>query len=261
MVPCSSSPTDGSYRLFSEVDEGEIYKAYDVFLSYRWNNYDSDFTGKLYDRLKMHLLGSDQTVTFLDHKRLNEGDAVREDFFSALLSSTVAAPVISHLALERLITNTPDVETAVDNLLLEWLCMVITMTSGRNILSGKNYKLSKVMPILIGKRSIENSLTKVNAFSLKDLDESSFGVQRSLVRETDKRNPMLSEGRVSSSCFCYPTSEEKTNKKTILDLLPEIIPVATINRAKQLFENVSFISSTRVSNKSVIYNLLNISVV
>jgi GTPase SAR1 family protein len=137
------------------------YEEYDVFMSYRWSRHDSDFTKALFDRLSLYSV--DHTMrriqTFLDVKRLKEGENFRLSIFSALSKSLLVVAIVSSNALQRLTTLTPTQE---DNLLLEWICGLELMKhQQRNIQQGWQVRLMKFMPIFFGTRDEENKIGNI----------------------------------------------------------------------------------------------------
>ena len=101
----------------------EALNAYDVFLSYRWNKFDSSLTRQLFDQLSLFSVGSDRRAVgvFLDTNRLQMGERFDREFSRALIHSEVVVPIFSHEALQRMKAHDPNV---VDNALLEWILAV-----------------------------------------------------------------------------------------------------------------------------------------
>ena len=230
------SPSPSVYTSWSDGHEGGVCEVYDVFISYRWNENDSDFTEKLFDRLKMPSTnGQQEVVTFRDKQRLYVTDTYRKEFIKALLSSSVAVPIISHDALERM---TQHDSNKVDNVLLEWLCIVIikkmeNKNGIKEILKRKNVRLTSVIPICFGRRSKKD-------YSIQDFFVKDYETKEVSLRTSTKQT-------------------ERTVKKSIMDLIPDIIPEATIACAKELFEDVSHICII-VGTNICIYMCLHIYV-
>jgi hypothetical protein len=114
---------------------------YDVFISYRWGS-DQHLAEMLFDSLTNYNVGANNRAidTFMDNKRLKDGQNFSMAFCTALLSSYIAVPVISVSALQKMTTHDPN---TVDNVLLEWLLCITSC--------GKpNSRLKNIFPILIG---------------------------------------------------------------------------------------------------------------
>ena len=123
----------------------ELRARYDVFISYRWGLYDSDFTEAIFDMFTNYSVGVQLrgVEVFLDRKRLQEGRLFKRDFASALCNSLMAVPVVSVDALRRMVDHQPD---AADNVLLEWILILESYKAGRVL---------KVFPVLFGTRTAE----------------------------------------------------------------------------------------------------------
>ena len=106
----------GRYRVWLQLKE--LLDHYDVFISYRQCSYDSRLTLVLFDMFTNYVLGKDKrgVEVFLDTRRLQEGRPFDEDFSAALMCSTLAMPIVSHDALQRMVEHDSDY---VDNVLLE----------------------------------------------------------------------------------------------------------------------------------------------
>jgi hypothetical protein len=120
----------------------DLRERYDVFLSYRWGRYDSEFTEQLFDVFTNLSVGAQSRAVevFLDRKRLQEGRLFKSDFAAALTHALVVVPVMSVDALGRMATHDP---FQADNVLLEWIMILESFAAG---------KILKVFPILFGKR-------------------------------------------------------------------------------------------------------------
>ncbi len=119
-------------------------ESYDVFLSYRWNDFDSPLTLGLFDRFSLFNITSLQRAVevFLDRMRLQDGRNFRDDFGKSLAYSTVVVPIISYEALLRMMKHDP---TTVDNVLVEWilaLCCEAEMINREN---------KRIFPVMMGK--------------------------------------------------------------------------------------------------------------
>lgn len=91
-----------------------------VFISYRWGEYDGNFVSALFDMFSNFTFGQENrsVEVFLDKKRLQEGRKFDADFAVALTRSVVVVPIVSNDSLHRLLSHDP---SSVDNMLLEWI--------------------------------------------------------------------------------------------------------------------------------------------
>jgi GTPase SAR1 family protein len=130
------------------------YNEFDLFLSYRWNLYDSKFTHALFDRLSLHVVDETLRVirTFLDIKRLQAGQNYQMNLVNSLSKSLLIVPIVSCEALEAMMKMT---STSEDNLLLEWICGLELMKHHEK--HPGSTRLMKFMPIFFGTRTDENS--------------------------------------------------------------------------------------------------------
>lgn len=117
---------------------------YDVFISYRWGDHDSDFTAALFEAFSVFTTGpSNRAIrVFRDKKRLQAGLDFQESFSKALINSTVISPVFSCEGLERLVTHDPAKE---DNVLIEYILMI-------ECYSCPNGRVKRVFPLMFGPR-------------------------------------------------------------------------------------------------------------
>jgi hypothetical protein len=122
----------------------ERRERYDVFISYRWGRYDTEFTEQVFDMFTNFSVGESNRAVevFLDRKRLEKGRRFKSDFAAALSHSHVALPVISMAALEKMHDHSSDM---VDNVLLEWIIILECAAAKR---------VSKVYPIVFGSRQV-----------------------------------------------------------------------------------------------------------
>jgi hypothetical protein len=105
-------------------------EGFHVFISYRWNDWDKSLTQGLYEGLTLgppvgHSVKEEHleaVSVFLDDRRLSYGDALHEGFTRGLLTSTVAVPIVSAEAMDRLLPSNFKADAEV-NLLMEWLLM------------------------------------------------------------------------------------------------------------------------------------------
>ena len=208
----SPSTVEDAYGCWVEDLDGNMRDKYDVFISYRWHDFDSLLTKKLYDRLTMYTVNSDSSrgiYTFLDVKRLKLGDELQLTFCRALLKSSVIVIILSKNAIEPMLHHD---NNKIDNVLLEWLISqiaykVVTSSKKKNdsssltstsigivqkqarLLTTEDIKIRTIQPILIGSRSID-------------------GLYNDLLKDK------------------------------VIDQLPDIIPYATIERANNLLREV-----------------------
>jgi hypothetical protein len=87
-------------------------EAYDVFLSYRWGNFDQTFVKKLFDCLSTFTVGPHKRrlETFLDVHRLPLGKDFTNEFMVALLRSTVRS-LVSRFVLPHSTASAPQVRS------------------------------------------------------------------------------------------------------------------------------------------------------
>ena len=117
---------------------------YDIFVSYRWNEHDSRFTTMFADHCQFYTIGEKDPRPlriFLDNRSLEMGLDFQRSFVGALVQSTVVTMVVSNAALLRMTTHDP---SAVDNLLLEWLCAKYCLE--RKI-------IRRILPVFFGRQS------------------------------------------------------------------------------------------------------------
>ena len=120
---------------------------YDIFISYRCTTQtsggmDTELVDGIFEKFCHALIGTQsprQTHTFLDRHRLEAGRVFAVDFSIALVKSTVAVPIVSLAALQRMLTLTADSD--IDNLLLEWVLICELLEIGA---------LEYCVPIMIG---------------------------------------------------------------------------------------------------------------
>ena len=115
---------------------------FDVFFSYRWNNFDSAFTSKAFSNMTRFSIGDSKhpVYVFLDRERLKAGDNFQEAFATALIHSSVVVPIVSAASFEKLMIHNP---SDVDKMLVEWILALEAYES-------KATRVEKVFPILIG---------------------------------------------------------------------------------------------------------------
>jgi GTPase SAR1 family protein len=168
--------------------------SYDLFLSYRWNPYDLEFTKSLFDMLSNFDIGKDNRMpeVFLDRKRLQNGIEFTEDFAAALTHCLVAVPILSAEAINRMINHDPNI---VDNLLLEWIMLLECLAIKR---------LQRIFPILFGTRKSPLQFNSNN-------------------NSSDMLNYAMSAPQVGNLFT-----------EGLLEKVPNVVPTATIERAVEL---------------------------
>eukprot|EP00732_Lithocolla_globosa_P002467 Lithocolla_globosa_v1_NODE_1626_length_2439_cov_4.208473.p1 type:complete len:642 gc:universal NODE_1626_length_2439_cov_4.208473:194-2119(+) len=122
-------------------DQEEPLDCYDIFLSYRWSQIDSNLVRRLFDRSSLYMIeaGERRTIQiFLDTRRLQAGTKFQETFARGLLNTTMFVPLVSIGALERLQKHDPACE---DNVLAEWILALEALDQG---------VLKKIYPVFIG---------------------------------------------------------------------------------------------------------------
>lgn len=187
--------------------DSTVFDEYDMFISYRWGERDSEFTLALFDRMTLYAVGESRRSiqAFLDRKRLQMGENFQSGFVKALLKSLVMVPIVSAEALERMTKMRVEEE---DNVLIEWICGLECMKAVEKKGSGEGEvktRLMKIMPIFFGSR----------------VDGGVKGVG-------------VDEGCCSSSN--EPQIRNLFEEK-IIDRLPDFVPSGSISKAKSLLES------------------------
>eukprot|EP00960_Hanusia_phi_P002138 61712-Hanusia_phi.AAC.2 len=120
----------------------DLLSSYDLFISYRHGDFDSELVQKTYDILSPHVVGPTgrRVEIFYDQVRLKLGRRFDLDFMNALLCSTGAVPIVSLDALERMKRINRD--SPEDHLLMEWSLILELQAAGR---------LKFCVPVLVGK--------------------------------------------------------------------------------------------------------------
>jgi hypothetical protein len=151
------SSTDLKAAYSNWLNKYTLIDYYDLFISYRWNQYDSALTRGLFDRLSLFPVTSSQREieTFLDVMRLQNGRDFRGDFAKALIESAVILPIVSMAALDRLISH--DVEK-VDNLLVEWILAIICYSQANSS--------KRIFPFMLGRFDVNTGKRKRFDFSV-----------------------------------------------------------------------------------------------
>ena len=211
-----------------------LREKYDVFISYRWGHYDSDFTRAMFDMFTNFdvAVGGGETnnncnskrmvETFLDTKRLKEGRKFQTDFAAALTHSLLAVPILSVDALGRMFDhNTQEV----DNVLLEWIMMLECMTAKR---------LHSIFPVLFG--------TRVSAMPSSKAATS-----------TDQPNV---QGSGTNMTISNVFTEKLKSGIRVLDALPKVAPTATLTQVEALLKANGLSCSTEFA-KYTVHSVVN----
>ena len=157
---------------------------YDMFISYRWSEYDKPLARQLFDAMSNYTLGSRPIDIFLDVFRLKEGRQFDKEFAKALISSTIVMPLLS---MDAILNMKRHNKSSVDNLLLEWMLAYECVEANKR--DPQLCRVQSVFPIFIGNRH------KVNDANFVQVDPFNFNFH--------------------------------------LDL-PDVVPEATIARAKEM---------------------------
>ena len=117
---------------------------YDVFLSYRWGEKDSQLVDAVFEQSRGHevKVGDERRAVdiFLDKERLQKGEDFCDSFFGALVASLVVAPLLSTDAIQRMCVPYKD---EVDNVLLEWITALECKERGLG-------RVEKLCPLVLG---------------------------------------------------------------------------------------------------------------
>jgi hypothetical protein len=151
---------------------------------------------------------------FLDQQRLEGGRDFRRDFSRALASATVAVPVVSWHALERMLRLREDSD--VDNVLLEWTLILELVAAGR---------VRRCFPVVLGRVGPENLQSDAH---LSDLFKE--GVLAALpevvvLSITDATAEALREAGVAASNRLRSRTVRGTVQE-VLRNLGEVVPAA-----------------------------------
>mmetsp|Transcript_32255 Transcript_32255/g.53892 ORF Transcript_32255/g.53892 Transcript_32255/m.53892 type:complete len:839 (-) Transcript_32255:147-2663(-) len=188
---------------------------YDVFISYRWGNYDSAFASALFDMCTNFAIGEKRRAieVFVDRFRLKEGRQFQSDFAAALTHSLLAVPIVSADALQKLLTH--DVEL-VDNVLLEWI-MILEASKAKRI--------ERVYPLLFGSRS-----------------QHATPPSQEQVQQQDEKQQINTSSLASAT-----TALQVANffAEGVKDRLPTVIPRATLQLADKLLKENDIIPSAQ----------------
>lgn len=141
--------------------------AYDIFISYRWGPFDSEFVIMLYNFFQENHMKS-----FLDQQCLSLGQNFRQEFIFNLLQSTIILPIVSLNALKKLITHDP---SFVDNLLLEWIialhCYFTTANHSSSSSSEAVGHVKAIIPLILGEISLTTATTGTTTANNKNHKE------------------------------------------------------------------------------------------
>jgi hypothetical protein len=119
--------------------------AYDVFISYRWTDFNTLFTTDLVSRLEDYIIGDRVVNVFLDRESIEYGDNFRLAFFNALRASKVVVPIMSPGVLKELaLRNVHEV----DNMLLEWIAALVLQKYRQLHISAAS-KVSTIFPVAL----------------------------------------------------------------------------------------------------------------
>ena len=145
----------------------QVYAAkdcYDLFISYRWNDYDQPLARQVFDSMSNYDLHGCSIDIFLDVLRLKMGKQFDKEFVRALINSSVVMPLISMEAVENMKKHNKDI---VDHVLLEWMLSYECVAANK-----RNPNLSRVQsifPIYFGHRHKvnESNSLRIDSFDYK----------------------------------------------------------------------------------------------
>ncbi len=138
-VAVKGVPVDAQAMYVGFVPQRGLLSRYHAFISYR-QVFNSKFAERLYERLELTFLSGKQPLhVFWDRVGLEAGRRFDRDFCTALSHSSVALPLISAQALERM--RDLGQQDEVDHVLLEWILMLALVESGR---------LARIYPLVLG---------------------------------------------------------------------------------------------------------------
>ena len=121
---------------------------YDLFISYRWSQYDKPIARRIFDSMSNHRLHRRIVDVFLDVFRLREGQRFDEEFATALIKSSVVMPLFSMGAFEKMKTHDAKLP---DNVLLEWIIAHECLEARKK--GDTISRITSIYPILFGKRT------------------------------------------------------------------------------------------------------------
>jgi len=191
--------------------------SFDVFISYRWNQYDSNLTARVYDILSCYNHPKSDTNraihVFLDEERLKDGLELTESFSMALISSTVLVPIVSVHAIQRLITHDPN---TIDNMLMEWLIGLEVASLHHR--SNPKIRVRAIYPIFIHGKPISSSYW--------------WSLLTGQLANNNEDDDLLRKGGA-------------------LDRLPNIVPKATLDKALELLSECDIKPRAKFMNMTV----------
>ena len=134
-----SIPPEKIYELYSPFIYNQEGNIYDYMLSYRWDKFSKELVAKIFDYMTKYAVGGSQRQIrgFLDDKSLKVGINFQSSFATALMNSTIVVPILSSMALERMIKHDP---TREDNVLIEWILAIECFASDQS-------RVERVIPI------------------------------------------------------------------------------------------------------------------
>ena len=124
----------------------ELLDRYDVFLSYRWGEFDKLIVRAIFDMMRNFNIGHNHRAieVFLDEVRLKNGRRIEEDFLRSLKGTAVVIPVVSYDALQKMLVD--DVTEEVDHVLMEWIFAIECLESSQS-------RVRRIFPVFCGERS------------------------------------------------------------------------------------------------------------
>jgi hypothetical protein len=127
-------------------DKGLREQGYDCFISYRWTTptsggMDTKLVDGIYKKLSTNVVGTENRKihVFLDRHCFEDGGRFDKDFAKTLLKSTVVIPIVSCVALQKMVSLNKD--SPIDNLLVEWVIVAELQDLGA---------LDSCLPVMIG---------------------------------------------------------------------------------------------------------------
>jgi GTPase SAR1 family protein len=225
---------------------------YDIFLSYRWNQRDSELVKSLFQHFLSYNISNhvySPISVFLDHQRIESGEEFREIFVSALLKSRIIIPVITLEALKGFISHNPN---SIDNLLLEWIISLVCYygddDNGYNDLQespqyesdqSTTRKRRKIIPIMMGNYEMKETtkeivkLTKINDlqdFEITLYHQNASSPNNNKIQEKERKEYFKHENILS-----------------ILSKTSNLVPVETMKCAEKLLKqnNIPFLDEIK----------------
>jgi hypothetical protein len=102
---------------------------------------DTKLVDGIYKKFSPNVVGAEnrQIHVFLDRHCLQDGGRFDKDFAMALLKSTVVIPIVSYVALQKMVSLNKD--SPIDNLLVEWVIVAELQDLGA---------LDSCLPVMLG---------------------------------------------------------------------------------------------------------------